>query len=97
MLPIVSLAGQSYSPDVPARSATHLDSAAKRMDLYCVSNPQSPVAKRRPSLQRRGNVWVALLGRSVQHGVVGLGLTVDAALRAFDVQYRNAMPHRTAT
>ncbi len=43
---------------------------------------------RRPNVSRRGNVWVALLGQSVQDGIVGLGRTVEAALRAFDVQYQ---------
>ena len=70
--------------------------AAKRMDLYCASHPQSPAAVRRPCLTRRGNLWVVLLGRSVQDGIVGLGLTVEAALRAFDVQYRNTLQPQAA-
>jgi hypothetical protein len=64
---------------------------AKRIERYCASHPRSPAAERRPSLFRRGNVWVALLGRSIQDGVVGFGLTVEAALRAFDVQYRKTL------
>ena len=71
-------------------SAFGLDSAKKRMDVYCASHPSSPAAVNRPNLSRRNNVWVALLGRSVQDGTVGLGLTVEAALQAFDAQYKNA-------
>jgi len=67
-----------------------LDSAKKRMDIYCASHPSSPAAVKRPSLSRRNNVWVALLGRSVQEGIVGLGRTVEATLQAFDTQYQNA-------
>ena len=60
------------------------------MDVYCASHPSSPAAIKRPSLSHRNNVWVALLGRSVQDGIVGFGLTVEAALQAFDAQYQNA-------
>jgi hypothetical protein len=42
---------------------------------------------RRPRLFVRGDLWVALLGPSVEEGIVGIGPTVTAALRAFDAQY----------
>jgi hypothetical protein len=45
------------------------------------------VAVRRPRLFSRSGVWVALLGPSVEQGIVGIGANVEAALRAFDVQY----------
>jgi hypothetical protein len=35
----------------------------------------------------QNNVWVALLGRSIEEGIVGLGSTAEAALAAFDAQY----------
>jgi len=35
----------------------------------------------------RGDLWIALLGPSVEEGIVGIGPTVAAALRAFDAQY----------
>jgi hypothetical protein len=43
-------------------------------------------------------VWIALLGRSVRDGITGFGPTVEAALRAFDDQYLNALhqPQKTA-
>lgn len=61
--------------------------AMERMELYCHAHPGSPSAARRPQLLYRGQLWVALLGPSVEEGIVGIGQTVEAALRAFDAQY----------
>jgi len=61
--------------------------ALERMELYCAAHPGSPSAARRPQLLYRGQLWVALLGPSVEQGIVGIGQTVEAALRAFDAQY----------
>jgi len=61
--------------------------AMERMELYCAAYPGSPSAARRPQLLYRGQVWIALLGPSVSEGIVGIGPTVEAALRAFDAQY----------
>lgn len=61
--------------------------AMDRMELYCAAHPGSPSAGRRPQLLCRGQLWVALLGPSVEEGIVGIGQTVEAALRAFDAQY----------
>jgi hypothetical protein len=61
--------------------------AMERMELYCQAYPDSASAMRRPRLMVRGQLWVALLGPSVEEGIVGIGPTVEAALRAFDVQY----------
>ena len=58
-----------------------------RMELYCEAHPGSPSAARRPQLLYRGQLWVALLGPTVEEGIVGIGPTVEAALRAFDAQY----------
>jgi len=72
-------------------NGTHvLDSttaAMERMDLYCAAHPGSPSAARRPRLFLRSDLWIALLGPSVEEGIVGIGQTVEAALRAFDAQY----------
>jgi hypothetical protein len=38
-------------------------------------------------LSFRNGLWIALLGPSVEEGIVGLGDSVEAALRAFDAQY----------
>jgi hypothetical protein len=61
--------------------------AMEQMELYCESHPGSPSAVRRPRLFVRGELWIALLGPSVEEGIVGIGPTVMTALRAFDAQY----------
>jgi hypothetical protein len=61
--------------------------AIAEMELYCAVHPHSPSAVRRPSLSVRSGLWIALLGPSVEEGIVGIGSTVAAALRAFDAQY----------
>ena len=59
----------------------------EQMELYCIAHPGSPSAVRRPRLLFRSELWIALLGPSIEEGIVGIGPTVAAALRAFDVQY----------
>ena len=61
--------------------------AVEQMELYCQAHPGSPAAVRRPRLFVRGDLWIALLGPTVEEGIVGIGASVTAALRAFDVQY----------
>lgn len=65
--------------------------ATERAELYFAAHPGSPAAARRPVLSIRSSNWVALLGRSVEDGIVGIGSTVDRALRAFDAQYSAAL------
>ncbi len=65
----------------------HAATAIDQMEIYCMAHPGSPTAVRRPRLFVRGDLWIALLGPSVEQGIVGIGSTVRAALRAFDVQY----------
>ena len=62
-----------------------------QMERYCADHPRSPSAVRRPQLSRRGRTFVALLGRNLQSGIAGIGNTVEAALRAFDLQYLRAL------
>jgi hypothetical protein len=72
------------------RSTTDSVSAAReRMELYFIAHPGSPAAVRRPHLIRRGNLWVVLLGKNVREGIVGIGPSVEQALRAFDAGYLN--------
>jgi hypothetical protein len=59
----------------------------ERMEFYCAAHPGSPAAVRRPQLLMRGQLWIALLGPSVEEGIVGIGPSVEGALRAFDAQY----------
>ena len=65
--------------------------ARERAELYFAAHPRSPSAVRRPKLLRRSNVWVALLGKNIENGIVGFGPTVETALRAFDAQYVSAL------
>ena len=66
-----------------------------RMERYCTRHPRSPSAVRRPQLSRRRGTFIVLLGHSLENGVVGIGNTVENALRAFDLQYLRALepPH----
>ncbi|MDQ6624559.1 MAG: hypothetical protein M3Y69_00240 [Verrucomicrobiota bacterium] len=61
--------------------------AQRELLRYCEQHPASPTAVRRPRVLLRGRSWIALLGYTLQDGVAGIGGTVGAALRAFDVQY----------
>jgi hypothetical protein len=61
--------------------------AMQEMHSYCLAHPRSPSAVRRPQLSVRGDLWIALIGPSVEKGIVGIGPSVEAALRAFDAQY----------
>jgi hypothetical protein len=61
-----------------------------RMERYCTRHPRSPSAVRQPRLSRRRGTFVVLLGHSLENGVVGIGNTVENALRAFDLQYLRA-------
>jgi hypothetical protein len=61
--------------------------AKEEMQSYCLVHPGSPTAVRRPQLSSRGDLWIALLGPTVEKGIVGIGPSVEAALSAFDAQY----------
>lgn len=61
----------------------------RRAELYYAAHPGSPSAVRRPEVMLRGSTWIALLGASLDNGILGLGNSVEAALRAFDTQYLN--------
>ena len=67
------------------------DEAVLQVEQYLVDHPGSPSAVRRPKIFREGETFIVLLGRDVQHGIVGLGNTVENALRAFDLQYCDAL------
>src|SRR5258707_14548516 len=69
------------------RVADHAAAAIQQMQLHCAAHPGSPSAVRRPQLFVRGDLWIALLGPNVEEGIVGIGPTVPAALRAFEEQY----------
>ena len=77
-----------------ARTGRRSDPLAEvfdQMERYCADHPRTPSAVRRPQLFQRGRTFVALLGRNLQSGISGIGHTVEAALRAFDLQYLRAL------
>lgn len=69
------------------RRVVDTTAAIEQMKHYCTTHPGSPSAVRGPQLFFRGELWIAVLGPSVEEGIVGIGPTVEAALRAFDAQY----------
>jgi hypothetical protein len=75
--------------DIPRSQGVtdYATAAMEEMQLYCVDHPGSPSAVRRPQIFFRSDLWIALLGPSIEEGIVGIGPTVAAALRAFDAQY----------
>jgi hypothetical protein len=73
------------------RVVDHAAAAIEQTKHYCASHPESPSAVRRPQLFFRGELWIALLGPTVEEGIVGIGPTVAAALRAFDAQYLTSL------
>ncbi len=70
-----------------SRVTDYAAAAMEQIELYRRAHPGSPSAVRRPRLFLRSELWIALLGPSIEEGIVGIGSTVAAALRAFDTQY----------
>lgn len=71
----------------PGRRRNYATAVLEEMKEYRLKHPGSPAAVRRPEVFLRGDLWIALLGPSLEDGIVGIGPTVAAALRAFDTQY----------
>ncbi len=69
------------------RTTDRTPEATEKLLFYCLAYPSSPSAVRRPQLSIRDGLWIALLGPSVEKGIVGIGPSVESALRAFDTQY----------
>ena len=65
--------------------------AMAQMELYRALHPASPAAVRRPRLTSRGDLWIALLGHRAEEDIIGIGPTVEGALRAFDTEYLRAL------
>jgi hypothetical protein len=75
----------------PLASVQPRQDPAEEVAIYCDKHPRSPSAVRRPKVMLRGDVWIALIGDTVQRGIAGFGPTIQAALGAFDRQYLNAL------
>ncbi|MBA2271270.1 MAG: hypothetical protein H0W20_11865 [Chthoniobacterales bacterium] len=78
---------------LPVNKAEEEQNAAvmAEMEQYCDEYPRSPAAVRRPRIMVRGRSFVALLGSTLEDGTAGIGTSVRTALRAFDIQYSNAL------
>jgi hypothetical protein len=72
------------------------EESADTIELYFAAHPQSPSAVQRPRLFFQNNVWVALLGHSIEEGIAGFGSTAKAALAAFDAQYEGDLRSGTS-
>jgi hypothetical protein len=73
-----------------------IEESPETIELYFAAHPQSPSAVHRPRVFFQNNVWLALLGRSIEEGIVGLGPTAGAALAAFDAQYEGDLRSGTS-
>ena len=80
----------SILPFRPRDTAESAEAMAE-MERYCEEHPRSPSAVRRPRVMIRGRNCVALLGSTLEDGIAGIGTSVRAALRAFDLQYVNSL------
>jgi hypothetical protein len=60
-----------------------------RIELYYAAHPGGAAAVRRPRITKQGEMWIVILGPNVTQGIVGIGNSVEGALRAFDTQYLN--------
>ena len=63
------------------------EQAREEMIKYYAAHPKSPTATRRPELSFRNELWIAFLGSSGTDGIIGIGSTVEEALRSFDNRY----------
>ena len=68
------------------------EAASQRMELYCMKHPGTPSAVRSPKLFFKSGTWVALLGDNIEDGITGFGSSIEGALRAFDLVYRQSLP-----
>lgn len=82
----------STRPNIAVDDEEVASAAAREVAIYCREHPRSPAATRRPRLMLRGNVWIALIGSTLEEGIAGMGGTVRAALRAFDARYAIMRP-----
>jgi len=69
------------------RTTERTPEATEKLLFYCLAHLSSPSAVRRPQLSIRNGLWIALLRPGVEKGILGIGASVESALRAFDSQY----------
>ena len=80
-----------YVNTVRRSEMSHVRTAAREMEDYCMLYPSTPAAVRRPRISRLRGTWVALLGPSIDDGIAGFGADISAALEAFNRNYLAAL------
>ncbi len=60
------------------------------LEDYLQSHPDSLAARVRPKIGMEHNIWFALTGKDMATGVAGFGLTIPAALKNWEANYREA-------
>jgi hypothetical protein len=63
----------------------------RKWNVIAPAHPNSPAAIRHPRVSIRGRTFVALWGPCIEDGIAGFGDNVQAALRAFDLQYSRSL------
>jgi hypothetical protein len=61
-------------------------------ESYLRAYALTPASRLRPKLGMNGDIWLAVVGPSVQEGVTGFGSSPVAALRAFNRNYTASKP-----
>ena len=73
------------------RFSTRLDRSTRRaVREYCQAHPDSPAAQRHPRVGWDHGRYIALLGRSLDRGIIGFGSSIASALHTFDDLYRKS-------
>jgi hypothetical protein len=97
LLPPESRAAILLKRNMTTGNLNQLIAAQERAELYFATHPGSPSAIKRPSLSKRSGRWIATCERYTNNCIVGLGASVESALRAFDARYvatlRSPMEH----
>ncbi len=68
------------------------DALQRDVEKYCAAHPAGAAALRHPRITIYHGKYVALLGRSINQGILGFGSSVASALRAFDDLYAKVHP-----
>jgi hypothetical protein len=85
---------ETNSSRTPITAANNPRTLVFRQHFYLWPIPGVPRQLHKPRVFFQNNVWVALLGRSIEEGIAGFGSTVEAALAAFDAQYEGDLRSR---
>ncbi|KKK78044.1 hypothetical protein LCGC14_2847530, partial [marine sediment metagenome] len=65
---------------------------AAGIEVQAAAEKLRPSSLYKPALSIDGDQWCALYGANLQDGVVGFGISPDAAYRAFDEEWYKKLP-----